>query len=71
MAVVKKEVKQKKVYSVEKNGSTYYLHSIETPRYYFAKTIGKNSVAERPKGYTLSRKKRAGIPMLVRIKQKD
>ena len=57
---------KKKAYSVKgKNGVAYFLHVIASPRYYFSKKIGKNSVEKKPEGFKV--KKGPAFPVLCRI----
>lgn len=62
------KVANKKVYSIKgKKGDQYFLHCINTPRYYFAKKAGKAAIEALPKGYKVMKNTQSGLPFLVRV----
>lgn len=57
----------KKAYKVKTKSGEYYLHEINSPRYYFSKKVNATkSVEKLPEGYKVVKNTQSGLPFLVR-----
>lgn len=56
-----------KVYKTKTKSGEYYLHVINTPRYYFSKKVNSAAAVEKlPEGFKVIKNTQSGLPFLVR-----